>query len=464
MTHTNKSEVTTSILLPQSMDAERSVLGAMLLDANAASVGCEILNIEDFYKGIHQKIFEKILVNFNRGIPSDLVTLTEALSGDDMLKEAGGAYYLSELVDQVPTSANVSHYAEIVKEKATRRRLISTCAQISRESYSPENEASDLLDHAQQSIFEIAQEKQTGDFVHIGSLINDTIDTINHLYERKTDLTGIISGFKDLDVMTSGLQRSDLIILAARPSMGKTAFALNVATNCAIRANHPVAIYSLEMSKAQLVFRMLCAEAEVSATRARSGRLHPNDFKPLIDACSVLANAPIYIDDTPGQTAMEVRSKARRLKAKHDIDLVIIDYLQLMNSSSLNRQESREQQISSISRSLKALARELNVPVIALSQLNRSVEQRSDKRPMLSDLRESGAIEQDADIVMFIHRDASPEEAMNMEVDQRKLIVAKQRNGPVGDVDLVFRKEFTKFGSFSPMEGYEGLSDGFSNY
>lgn len=429
---------------PYNLEAEQSVLGSMLLSKDAVIVATEQLQPEDFYKESHRRIFEVITKLYENREPVDLITVTEALRSSKLLEQVGGATYLTTLTETVPTASNISYYCKIVEEKALIRRLINTTSSILSMAYDPENDVEDLLDEAERKIFEIAQKQRVESFYHIKDILFDTFERIEELYNSEGGITGVPTGFPDLDEKTSGLQPSDLILIAARPSMGKTAFALNIAQNAAIRYKIPVAIFSLEMSKEQLVQRMLCAESNVDSHKLRTGRLDEEDWPKLARAMGPLSEAPIYIDDTPGISSLELRAKARRLKAEKGLGLIIIDYLQLMSSK--GNSENRQQEISEISRSLKALARELSVPVVALSQLSRAPELRSDHRPILSDLRESGSQEQDSDVVAFLYR----EDYYNPDTDRKNIaevIIAKQRNGPTGTVELVWLPRFTKFAS-----------------
>lgn len=429
---------------PQNIEAEQAVLGAIFLEPQTAlMLASEILVPEDFYRSSHQKIFQSMLRLADKGEPVDLVTVTKDLADAKILDEVGGVSYLSDLANSVPTAANVEYYAKIVEEKSILRRLIRTATSIVQEGYNREDEVDSLLMDAEKNIMEVAQRKKAGAFQNIKDILVRTYDKIEMLHNRKGEITGVPTGFSELDRMTAGFQRNDLIIVAARPSVGKTAFALNIAQNVATKTDENVAIFSLEMGAEQLVMRMLCAEGNIDAQNLRTGNLTPDDWGKLTMAMGSLSNAGIYIDDTPGIRVSEIRAKCRRLKQEKGLGLVIIDYLQLIQGSGRNR-ENRQQEVSEISRSLKALARELEVPVIALSQLSRSVEQRQDKRPMMSDIRESGSIEQDADIVAFLYRD----DYYNNESENKniiEIIIAKQRNGPVGTVQLAFVKEYNKF-------------------
>ncbi|MDI3256678.1 MAG: replicative DNA helicase [Kyrpidia sp.] len=427
---------------PQSLEAEQAVLGAALLDAAAFHAASERLTPEDFYRSAHQKIFRAMMDVAAGGDPVDLVTVTARLQTVGQLDEAGGASYLAELAHIVPTTANIEYYVDLVHDKSVLRQLIRAASQIAAKGYETADDVAEVLDEAERRIFEITQSRVIRGFTPIRDILEQAFERIEYLYAHKGHVTGIPSGFPDLDRMTSGFQKSDLIIVAARPSVGKTAFALNIAQNVGVRYGVPVAILSLEMSKEQLVQRMLCAEANLDAHKLRTGFLEEQDWPKLTMAVANLSEAPIYIDDTPGITLAEMRSKCRRLKAERGLGLVVVDYLQLMQGR--GRADNRQQEISEISRGLKALARELEAPVIALSQLSRSVEQRQDKRPMLSDIRESGSIEQDADLVAFLYR----EDYYNPETDRKnvvEVIVAKQRNGPTGKVEMVFLKNFNKF-------------------
>jgi replicative DNA helicase len=437
------SELFADRIPPQNIEAEQAVLGAIFLEPSSLTLASEILMPEDFYRASHQKIFNVMLKLADKGEPVDLVTVTAELADAKLLEEVGGVSYLSDLANSVPTAANIEYYARIVEEKSLLRRLIRTATNIAQDGYTREDEIDVLLNEAERSILDVSQRKRTGMFQNIKDILVQTYDNIEMLHNRKGEITGIPTGFTELDRMTAGFQRSDLIIVAARPSVGKTAFALNIAQNVATKTDENVAIFSLEMSAQQLVMRMLCAEGNINAQNLRTGSLTPEDWGKLTMAMGSLSNAGIYIDDTPGIRVSEIRAKCRRLKQEKGLGMVLIDYLQLIQGSGRNR-ENRQQEVSEISRSLKALARELDVPVIALSQLSRSVEQRQDKRPMMSDIRESGSIEQDADIVAFLYRDDYyDKETENKNIIE--IIIAKQRNGPVGTVQLAFNKEYNKF-------------------
>ena len=427
---------------PQNIEAEQSVLGAVFLAKEALITAIEILRPENFYRSAHQRIFKVMMDLYEKGEPVDLVTVTAELQDSKLLEEIGGVAYLTDLASSVPTAANIEYYAKIVEEKALLRRLILTATKIANDGYSREDEVGEIIADAEKYILEIAQNRNSGGFTPIRDVLMETYDRIEFLSQRRGDVTGIPSGYPDLDKMTSGFQRSDLIILAARPSVGKTAFALNVAQNVAARAGETVAIFSLEMAASQLVQRMICAEGNLDAQRMRTGWLEEDDWQKLTMAIGTLAKAPIYIDDTPGVTVQDIRAKCRRLQQERGLGMILIDYLQLIHGR--GKGDNRQQEVSEISRTLKGIARELSVPVIALSQLSRSVEQRQDKRPMMSDIRESGSIEQDADIVAFLYRDDyydKESEAKNV----IEVIIAKQRNGPTGTVELAFLKEYNKF-------------------
>lgn len=438
---------------PQNVEAEQSVLGAMLIEREAIFKVAELLRPEDFYREAHRLVFKVILDLFNRNEAADLITVTEALRKEDKLEAVGGIAYITSLANSVPTAANVMYHAKIIEEKSLLRQLINTATHIASLGYEGSDDLTNILDSAEKMILEVSGRKVGKDFTPIKTIILDAFTKIEELYASRGGITGLSTGFKDLDKLTSGLQPSDLILIAARPSMGKTAFVLNIAQSIGIKEKKPVAFFSLEMSKEQLVQRMLCAEATIDAQRLRIGELEDKDWTKLVNAADRLSAAPIFIDDTAGISVMEMRAKARRLKIEHDLKLIIIDYLQLMQGNTgSGRSENRQQEISEISRSLKALARELRVPVIALSQLSRSVESRTVKKPMLSDLRESGSLEQDADIVAFLYRD----DYYNPDTDQKNItevIVAKHRNGPVDTIKLFFHKQFTKFSDLSKMPG-----------
>jgi replicative DNA helicase len=440
---------------PHSNEAEQAVLGAMLLDREAVVVASELLTAADFYRDAHRLIFGAIRDLEIRGDSVDLVTVTETLRQKDSLEKIGGMSYLASLANMVPTTAGIRYYAKIVSEKALLRQLIRVTNDINLRCYEAKDETQFLLGQAEQSIFQIGRSAGGQGLLPIRDMIPDMVERIENLSKRQEGLTGVPSYFKVLDQFTSGWQPSDLIILAARPSMGKTAFALNLAESAAVRAKAPVGIFSLEMSREQLLQRLLSSRANIEQTALRNGRLSGSDWQKLVDAAAILSAAPIYIDDTPGITVSELRSRARRLKAEQDLQMILVDYLQLMQGDKKGG-DNRQQEISEISRSLKALARELKVPVIALSQLSREVEKTADKRPGLSHLRESGALEQDADMVMFIYR----EEYYDRNSERKgiaEIIVAKHRNGPVGTIELGFDDRYTKFFNlYGTGEGRQG--------
>ncbi|OON99316.1 MAG: replicative DNA helicase [Epulopiscium sp. Nele67-Bin004] len=429
-------------VLPHNIEAEQSVLGSIIIDFEAITIATEILIATDFYRPDHQEIYAAILELYSNNNPVDLVTIQNRLLEKGVLEKVGGIAYLAELANIVPTSAHIKQYSKIVEDKSNLRKLIKVSGEISAKSYDAEESVPDIMAFAEKQIFDILQNRQTNDFSHVNQIIVTAINKIEAAHTQKGGVTGVSTGFIDLDYKTAGLQPSDLILVAARPSMGKTAFALNVIQAAAIKHNKKVAVFSLEMAKDQLVNRMLCSEAMVDAQKVRTGNLEAQDWDSMARAIPRITGADIYIDDTPGISVMEMRAKCRRLKMEQGLDLIMIDYLQLMSGST--KSESRQQEISEISRSLKALAREMNAPVIALSQLSRACESRADHRPMLSDLRESGAIEQDADVVMFLYRD----EYYHPDTDKPnvgEIIIAKQRNGPTGTVELTWLGQYTKF-------------------
>ncbi len=440
---------------PQNAEAETAVLGSMLLDKEAIAKSIELLDENSFYSEANRNIFQAVVKLYDENEGVDIVTIIEELKKRNILDKVGGAAHITELANNIPTSANIEHYAKIVQEKYMLRTLINAATRIVSESYDSSSRVEEVLDRAEELIFDITSSKKHGNkIIAMKDVVKDSIDRIDKLYQRKENITGIASGFHDLDIMTAGLQESDLIIVAGRPSMGKSALATSIIEYAGITEKTSCAIFSLEMSKEQLAQRMLCSIAHVNAHKVRTGFLSQTDWPKLVDAAQKLSEAPIFIDDTPSISALELRAKCRRLKAKHDIQMVIVDYLQLMRGS--YRSESRQQEISEISRSIKALARELNIPIIAISQLSRAAEQREDHRPRLSDLRESGAIEQDADIVILLFR----EEYYNPTDENSgvaEVIVAKQRNGPTGMIKLAFLKEYTKFSNLSRLEQEEGF-------
>ncbi|HEY0827839.1 MAG TPA: replicative DNA helicase [Bacilli bacterium] len=428
---------------PQNLEAEQAVLGAVLLDSQALITAMERIGYDDFYRASHKLIFEAMMNLAEQNDPVDLVTLTARLQNMKQLEEIGGVSYLSELAHAVPTAANIDYYAQIVEEKSMLRRLIRAATQIVSNGYASSDDVGELIDEAEKRILEISNRRLSSGFVSIREVLMEVFERVEFLSKHKGGTTGIPSGFSDLDKMTAGFQKGDLIIVAARPSVGKTAFALNIGQNIGVRSKETVAIFSLEMSASQLVQRIICAEANVDAGRMRTGYLEGDDWEKLTMAIGTLSEANIYIDDSAAITVAEIRARCRRLKKEKGLGIVIIDYLQLIHGRSKSG-ENRQQEVSEISRTLKQIARELEVPVIALSQLSRGVEQRQDKRPMMSDLRESGSIEQDADIVAFLYRD----DYYNQDSEKKniiEIIIAKQRNGPVGNVELVFLKNYNKF-------------------
>ncbi|EMS72412.1 replicative DNA helicase [Ruminiclostridium cellobioparum] len=428
---------------PQSVEAEQSVIGSMLIDKEVIPVVMEVLKPEDFYRPDHKEIYDVIIELFDKAQPIDLITVSERLRLHGKLDLVGGLEYLTNIATDVPTTANVKHYAKIVEEKSLLRRLIKASSDIVDLGFNASEEVSFILDKAEQNIFDILQKRSSQGFVPIKDVLVDTFNKLEELYNNKGHITGIPTGFVDLDFKTSGLHNSDLVLIAARPAMGKTAFALNLAQNAAVHSGIPVALFSLEMSKEQLVNRMLCSEAMVDSNKMKTGQLEDNDWQKVARALGPLSEAPIFIDDTPGISITEIRAKCRRMKLEHNLGLVVIDYLQLMQGSR-SRSENRQQEISEISRSLKILAKEINVPVICLSQLSRAAETRTDHRPILSDLRESGAIEQDADIVMFLYRD----DYYNPDTEKKniaEIILAKHRSGSTGTVEMVWLGQYTKF-------------------
>ncbi len=438
-------------VMPHSIEAEQSVVGAMLMDRDAIMTALEIISGKDFYQTAYGAIFDAMVELFNEGKPVDLVTLQERLREKDVPPEITSLEFVKELVTAVPTSANVKYYADIVADKSMMRKLIKLNEEISNICYAGKEPLESVLETTEKSVFDLLQRRGAEDYTAIKEIVLTALDRIEKASKNKGVVTGIPTGFIDLDYKLSGLQPSDLILVAARPSMGKTAFVLNIAQYVAFRKEKGVVIFSLEMAKEQLVNRLFALEAQVDSQALRTGNLKDSDWEKLIEGAGIIGQSNLIIDDTPGISVSEVRSKCRKYKLEHDIQLIIIDYLQLMSGRVGSRVESRQQEISEISRSLKALARELNVPVVALSQLSRAVESRPDKRPMLSDLRESGAIEQDADVVMFIYRD----EYYNRDSDYKKqadIIIAKQRNGPVGTVHLAWLADYTKFANLSRQE------------
>ena len=432
---------------PQAVDVEMAVLGAMMLDKGAIAKAIEILDETSFYKPAHQRIFAAMIGLFEKSEPVDLITLVEELRRRAELDKVGGEYYLTELTTKVTTAANVEYHAHIVLEKALMRQLISSSSEVVGRAFSETEDALDLLDEAEQKIFQISEQRMKKSFVSMSTAVHQTMEMLESIHGKHSGVTGVPSAFTELDNITGGFQRSDLIIVAGRPSQGKTALVLSIARNAAILHDVPVGFFSLEMSSQQLVLRLICAEARVDAHMVRTGRLPEDEWRKLSTSVGKLHKAKIFIDDTPALTVLEIRAKARRLRAEHNIGLIVVDYLQLMQGP--KNVQSREQEISTISRSLKALAKELNIPVLALSQLNRAVELRGDKRPVLADLRESGAIEQDADVVLFVHRPEmfgiATDENNEPTEGMAEIIVGKQRNGPTGSVRLAFVKTYARF-------------------
>ncbi|MBI5586756.1 MAG: replicative DNA helicase [Deltaproteobacteria bacterium] len=441
---------------PHNLEAEQSVLGGILLEKDAITKVLDVLSPDgsDFYHSAHARLFNGMVNLFEKNVPIDVVTLANLFKNSDDLSSVGGISYIGEIVEATPTAANITYYARIVREKSLLRRIINASTEIVTKGYEGVESADEFIDDAEQRIFQVSQDRAKKSFYALKDIIKDTFETIERLYEKKTHVTGVPTGFKDLDKLTSGMQPSDLIIIAGRPSMGKTSFAINIAENTAIDNANPVAVFSLEMSKEQLVQRMLASRAKVDLHKLRSGYLKDEDWGRLTTAVGALYDAPIFIDDSPAQSVLEMRAKARRWKNDLGLKLIIIDYLQLMRG---RRADNREQEISEISRSLKAMAKELHIPVVALSQLSRMAERREGSRPMLSDLRESGAIEQDADVVMFVYREVvykpceCPKELCTCGVRRNaEIIVAKQRNGPIDNVHLTFLNEYTRFVDQAP--------------
>jgi replicative DNA helicase len=436
---------------PQNLEAEQSILGSILLENSAINSVLEVLTKNDFYNEAHRKIFQVIIELSEKNEPVDLITLSNALRDKNLLDPAGGTAYLASLVDNIPSAANVANYARIVKEKSILRGLIGSATDIITSCYETGSDVDQVLDKAEHSIFEISENKVRPSFYPIREIVKDSFRSIEDLYARKELITGVPTGFEKVDDLTSGLQKSELIIIAGRPSMGKTAFALNIAQFASLEGQTPVAIFSLEMSKEQLAFRLLSSEAKVDSQRLRKGFLGETDWPKLTTAAGRLSEAPLFIDDTPAITVLEMKAKSRRLKSDQGLGLIVVDYIQLMRGGSYR--DSREQEISEISRSLKALAKELKVPIIALSQLNRKVEDRTNRRPQMADLRESGAIEQDADVIAFIYRDEVYNKSEdNPEKGTAEIIIGKQRNGPTGTVKLAFLEKFTSFENLTRTE------------
>ena len=443
-------------LPPQNLEAEASILGGVLLDNESMNTVVELVKFDDLYRDSHRKIYRAMVDLWERNEPVDLITLSDHMKAKGELESVGGSAYLAELASQIPTAANIAHYARIVRDKAILRHLIRASTDIATRGLEERGDVDTFLDDAERAIFDISEKRIGASFVKVGDVMMDAIKKVETLYHRKEMVTGVATGYRDLDLLTAGFQPSDLLIVAGRPAMGKTAFALNVAANASLHQGVGVAVFSLEMATEQLVLRLLCSEARVDHARLRTGHLKESEFPELVTAAGRLRDAPVYIDDTPALSVLEVRAKTRRLlrDKSSKLGLVVIDYLQLMRGH--GDSPNREQEISEISRSLKALAKELTVPVVAISQLNRRVEERSDKRPVMADLRESGAIEQDADVIMFVYRDDAYDPKKNPGLAE--VIVAKQRNGPVDTVQLTFLKEYTRFEDYSGRDD-EGYSD-----
>jgi replicative DNA helicase len=431
---------------PQATAAEKAVLGGILLEPEAATRAIEVVLPEAFYLPAHARIYRAMIALFSRHEPIDVMTLSEEMRKSGDLESAGGIAYLTELVDSVPSAANIEHYAKIILDKYILRQLIGASSDIARECYRAETDAGSILDEAEQKIFRVSESRVSQGFLHIKEILKERFEEIQRVHETRESVTGLSTGFIDLDKFTAGFHPGDMVIIAGRPSMGKTSFALNIAQHVGLDEKKPVAIFSLEMSKELLVQRLLCSEAQVDAQKVRRGFTSAKDIERLTNAAGLLSEAPIFIDDTPAITTLDIRARARRLKVERNISMIVVDYLQLARTS--DRVENRQQEISSISRSMKALAKELKVPVVALSQLSRAVEARGgDKRPMLSDLRESGAIEQDADLVLFLYRPEFYDQGDPEKEGKAELIIGKQRNGPTGTVDLMFEKQYTRFRS-----------------
>ncbi len=448
-------QTNSKMIPPQNLEAEQAVLGTILLQDQSLVKIIETLEPDDFYRDSHKSIFRAMLHLFENREPHDLITVSNLLKDQNKLEQIGGPAYLASLTDIIPFSGSFVHHAQIIRQKSVLRKLIHTTSEVAARCYQEQDDIDSLVDEAEQTIFEIAQSKKGQGFIPMSSIVPRAFERIEKLFERKEHITGVATGFSDLDRMTAGFQPSDLIILAGRPSMGKTALAMNMVQHAAIVDKKPVAVFSLEMSMDQLALRMLCSIGRVDSQRVRTGRLKQRDWPNLTRATGILSDAKIYIDDTAGLSVLEMRAKARRLKSEFDLGLVVIDYLQLMQGRS--NSENRTQEISEISRSLKAMAKELDVPVIALSQLNRSLESRPDKRPKLSDLRESGAIEQDADVIVFIYRDEVYKPAEdNPNRGIAEIIVGKQRNGPIGTVKLTFLAEYTSFETYTSLQSPMG--------
>lgn len=439
----------TKMLPPQNIEAEQAVLGTILLQDKALLKIVELLKADDFYRDAHKTIFAAMLTLFEKREPHDLITVTGLLSDQKKLEHIGGAAYLASLTDIIPFAGTLVHHAHIIRKKSILRRLIQTTSEVAARCYDAQDDIETLVDEAEKTIFEIAHSNKGQGFIPMSTIVPKAFDRITKLFDKQEHITGVATGYEELDRITAGLQPAEMIILAARPSMGKTALAMNIVQQAAVFGSKvTVAVFSLEMSTESLALRMLCSLGRIDSQRIRTGKLLENDWPKLTRATGMLADAPIFIDDTPGLTALEMRAKARRLKSENNLGLIVVDYLQLMQGKT--NSENRTQEISDISRSLKAMAKELNVPVLALSQLNRSLENRTDKRPQLADLRESGAIEQDADVIMFIYRDEVYNRAEdNPNRGMAEIIIAKQRNGPTGTVKMTFLGEYTTFENYT---------------
>ncbi len=448
MAYLRNIEASVDRLPPQSLEAEQAVLGAIILEGESITKAIELLSPEDFYRESHRKIYNAMLELFNKNEPIDLITITEHLKDKGEIEEIGGLSYLSTLATVVPTAANIRYHAKLVREKALLRAVIRACTEIVTKVYEEPEDAEEMLDYAEKLIFEISEKRTNTSFYHMKDVVKHTFKMIESMYERKAVITGIPSGFKDLDELTSGFQPGDLIIIGGRPGMGKTAFSLNIAQHVGVDLGEPVAFFSLEMSKEQIAMRLLSSLAMVNASALRKGFIGKRDWERLTESAVKLSEAPIYIDDSSQMSVLEIRAKARRLKMeKGRLSLIVIDYLQLMRSRTAY--DRREQEISEISRSLKAMAKELKVPVVALSQLNRSVEKTTDRRPTLANLRESGAIEQDADVIIFLYRDEVYNKKNPANKGKAEVIVAKQRNGPTDTINLTFLSDYTRFLDFT---------------
>ncbi len=446
---------------PQSIEAEQAVLGTVLLQDKALLKIVDVLKPDDFYREAHKTIFTAMITLFEKREPHDLITVTSLLNDQNKLDRVGGASYLASLTDIIPFSGTLMHHAQLIRKKSILRKLIQTTSEVTARCYDTQDDIESLIDQAEKTIFEIAHSNKGQGFEPMSSIVPRAFDRITALFDKQEHITGVATGYDELDRLTAGLQPAELIILAARPSMGKTALSMNIVQHAALIGKVPVAVFSLEMSMESLALRMLCSIGRIDSQRIRTGKLHDNDWPKLTRATGMLADAPIYIDDTAGLTVLEMRAKARRLKSEHNLGLIVVDYLQLMQGKS--NSENRTQEISEISRSLKAMAKELNVPVLALSQLNRSLENRTDKRPQLADLRESGAIEQDADVIMFIYRDEVYNHAEdNPNRGLAEVIIGKQRNGPTGMIKMTFLGEYTTFENYTsrlPASPYQPEPD-----